>query len=99
DLIISYCARGPTPGRSHSAARLRRVSLRRLARAQGCSIDAYHAAVGLSSLEQLQLIQRRVRAVGLREQLVVPADFDDAAALEHDDRVGAADRRQPVGDD
>ena len=36
---------------------------------------------------------------GLREQLVVPADLDDAAALEHDDRVGAPDRGQPVRDD
>src|SRR5206468_1739945 len=32
---LFLCSRGPTPARSHSAARLRRASLRRLARAAG----------------------------------------------------------------
>src|SRR3546814_2383713 len=31
-----------------------------------------------------------------RSQLVVPALLDDAAVLQHDDAVGAADGRQPV---
>src|SRR2546428_7142149 len=33
--IICLCSRGPTPARSRSAARLRRATLRRLARAAG----------------------------------------------------------------
>ena len=52
-----------------------------------------------SVLEQLHLVEPRVGAVRPREQLVVAADLDDAAALEHDDRIGAADRREPVRDD
>src|SRR5439155_22213967 len=35
EMFIVLCSRGPTPARSHSAARLRRASLRRLARAAG----------------------------------------------------------------
>ena len=33
------------------------------------------------------------------DQLVVGAGLHDPAVVEHDDRVGAADRREPVGDD
>ena len=33
------------------------------------------------------------------DELVVRAELDDAAALEHGDAVGVADRRQAVGDD
>ena len=32
------------------------------------------------------------------EQLLVGAELDDAAAVEHDDLVGVADRREPVRD-
>ena len=35
----------------------------------------------------------------MRDQIVVTSDLDNAAALEHDDRIGAPDRRQPVRDD
>jgi len=44
----------------------------------------------------LVLVSRAVRA---RQEVVVPADLDHAPALEHDDGVGPADRRQPVRDD
>src|SRR5439155_25900523 len=43
-------------------------------------------------------IERRVEAAPGQELLVCPL-FDDPAALEHDDQVGIADRRQAVGDD
>ena len=43
-------------------------------------------------------VERRVKASAPQE-LVVRALLDDAAVLEHDDQVGVADRRQPVGDD
>jgi tetratricopeptide (TPR) repeat protein len=41
------------------------------------------------------------RAVGavLGDEFVVPAALDDFAAIEHDDLVSGAGRRQPVGDD
>ena len=60
-------------------------------------LAACRAASGASS--SCSCIERRVGAAGPRQQLVVAADLDDPAALEHDDRVGAADRRQPVRDD
>ena len=41
--------------------------------------------------------QRRVAAAAV-EQLRVRAAFHDAAVLEHQDQVGVADGRQPVGD-
>ena len=41
--------------------------------------------------------ERRVAAAA-REQLVVRAELDDAAAVEHDDLVGVADGREPVRD-
>src|SRR5438128_1960531 len=53
----------------------------------GSSRDAlgrHHSPFGLAPFEELHLGQRRVDAAGAREQLVVPADFDDAAALEND---------------
>src|SRR5260221_10873489 len=58
-----------------------------------------HRRFRLSSFEELKLIERRICALGTREELVVPADLDDASAFEHDDRVGATDRRQAVRDD
>src|SRR5688572_12298793 len=36
---------------------------------------------------------------GAFEERVVAALLDDASALEHDDAIGLADRREPVGDD
>src|SRR5919106_1733361 len=41
----------------------------------------------------------RAVAAAERDELVVRALLDDAAVLEDDDEVGAADRREPVGDD
>src|SRR3954466_720400 len=43
-------------------------------------------------------VERGVEALP-PEQLVVGALLDDPAVLEHDDQVGVADRREPVGDD
>ena len=49
-------------------------------------------------LEQLHFVQCRVDAVPA-EQLVVPSNLHDPPPLEHDDRIGSHDRRQPVRDD
>src|SRR5687768_3574897 len=57
-VCINQCSRGPTPARSRSAARLRRATLRRLARAAGadyCSRSPDpHAFFGL----EIELIAR-----------------------------------------
>ena len=59
--------------------------------------DRLPASSGLP-LEDLLRVQLRVDAAGPRQQLLVAADLGDPAALERDDRVGAADGRQPVRD-
>ena len=45
------------------------------------------------------LVVERAVAAAEREQLGVRAALDDLAVLEHEDLIGAADRRQPVRDD
>src|SRR5687767_5714805 len=50
-----------------------------------------------SSLRDSRGVQARVDALA-REQLLVRADLDQAAAVEHGDPVGLADRRQAVRD-
>src|SRR5215208_4629405 len=49
-------------------------------------------------LLRLVAVQAPVRPLR-RQQLLVGALLDDAAVVEHDDPAGAADGRQPVGDD
>ena len=46
----------------------------------------------------MQLVHRVILSA-LLHQLVVIAAFRDPAAIEHENLVGRADRRQPVGDD
>ena len=55
--------------------------------------------LGLAPLEDLQRIQLRVDPGRPRQQLFVAPDLRDAAALQHDDGVGAPDGGQPVRDD
>src|SRR3954471_3325822 len=45
--------------------------------------------------QQLLPVERGVQAVA-RDQRVVPAPFGDPPALQHEDLVGVADRRNPV---
>src|SRR5689334_9449946 len=54
---------------------------------------------GLASFEQLHLVQRRIRSRRTADEIVMSADLRDPPLLEHDDRVGPPDRRQPVRDD
>ena len=51
----------------------------------------------LDRRRELRLVETRVGAVG-HEQLVVRPLLDDRAVLHHEDEVGVADRREPVGD-
>src|SRR6266581_4769798 len=58
----------------------------------------YHFGLNRRPLRgELHPIELCVDAL-LRQQLGVPADLDDAAALEHHDAVGALDCREPVRD-
>src|SRR6266487_4374246 len=47
---------------------------------------------------ELQAIERSV-AAALAQQLLVPAGFDDRAALDHENAIGVHDRLQTMGDD
>src|SRR3954471_11966446 len=59
----------------------------------------HHAAFGDAALlGELGAVEVAVEAAGL-EQLEVGATLEDPAAVDHEDLVGAADGRQPVGDD
>src|SRR5207249_10319088 len=50
-------------------------------------------------LEAVLLVVQLPVAAAPREQLVVRAALDDLAVLEHQDLIGALNRRQPMGDD
>ena len=79
--------------------------------ARDCSTGAGVGALGGSGVKSSPGLMNRSRsklvllvvelpvASAEREQLVVRAALDDLAVLEHEDLVGAADRRQPVRDD
>ena len=45
-----------------------------------------------------QLVQPRVGAIGSLNELVVAPHFHDVAPLEHDDRIGATNGREPMRD-
>src|SRR4029453_11424784 len=47
---------------------------------------------------ELQFVKFRIRAAA-REQLLVAPCFDDPATFQDNDDVGAADGREPMGDD
>src|SRR5262249_49391034 len=79
DLIISYFVRGAPPPRT---CRGSPSSARRNDLLPWRSINRDDAALCFAPLQQLQLIERGVRAFGVREELVVPAHLHDAAALE-----------------
>ena len=51
------------------------------------------------ALEVVLLVVELPVAAAAREQLVVRAALDDLAAFEHQNLIGAANRRQPVRDD
>ena len=57
------------------------------------------AAVGVYATSAAQSPYSRVYGAARGHQLVVRAALDDPAVVEHDDHVGAADRREPVRDD
>ena len=78
-----------------------RITLLRLTPEQNSrrNAAACRSRVGLGfRRHELRARQRGETAV-LRHQFLERALFDDPALIEHEDPVGAADRRQPVGDD
>src|SRR5262249_60874978 len=88
--------RGPTPSRSPSqrvADARRRDDLLGLRREVLAGVDE---AILLEPV--LLVVQLAVSAVD-GEQFLMRAALDDLAVLEHQDLVGAADGREPVGDD
>src|SRR5439155_13777557 len=110
-LISLYLRRGPIPGARRGSlvrsppclTRLPAWTMQAPDRPDspdfGRPASRRHYATVAPAFEQLHLIERRVRAVFACQQLVVLPHFDDAAALEHDDRVGAPDRREAMRDD
>src|SRR6476660_5258621 len=95
------------PERSPVALLAPRLSLQRVIRPQGrrdlhCRglwrevLAGVDEAVGL---ERILLVIQRAVAAPEREQLLMGTAFDDLAVLQHEDLIGASDRRQPVRDD
>src|SRR5205823_1634090 len=75
--LISLCSRGSTPARARSPARLRRASLRRLARAAGALFRGRVSVLRMGAADELA--QELVALIG---QLAVDADLGGVVAAD-----------------
>src|SRR4051794_9640422 len=90
-----------TSTRARTVSGMRRIGATITPSAPEAQISSADGAARRLREERRAFVARDERGVAAAEcqQLLVGAALDDLAAFEHDDLVGVADRREPVGDD